>query len=119
MGTSYLFCHSDILLNLILARREDISPFLIVVFAPREKDFGFIFYLTRHVFKGRRLTTHYVASSALKKCFHLQKGRVFLPKEILVNEKKGVPFSHLTLLPYGIGPPFSTTKPENELGGGS
>jgi len=42
MGTSYLFCHSDILLNLILARREDISPFLIVVFAPRAKDFGFI-----------------------------------------------------------------------------
>lgn len=33
-------------------------------------------------------------------------------------KKMGVPFSHLTLLPYGTGPPFSTTKPENELGGG-
>ena len=52
MGTSYLLCHSDILLNLILARRENISPFLIVVFATRAKDFGFIFLVTRHVFKG-------------------------------------------------------------------
>ena len=67
MGTRYLFCHSYILLDLILARRESNSPFLIVVFALRAKEFGFIFLVTGHVFKGRRMpAADYVASSALK-----------------------------------------------------
>lgn len=51
-----------------------------------------------------------------KSDFTFKNGRVHLSNAILVNEKTEE-FSPLTLLPSGIGPSFSTAKPENKLGG--
>lgn len=74
MGTRYLYRYRYIFFDLVLARRGS-NSFLLLL-APRVTQIHFLSHgicISRGKKAYNSPITHYLASSALKECFHLQK----------------------------------------------